>query len=237
MHFLAAFVMLIGASAWAQGVEAAPKPLWPDSPYSDADRDRAVERGVGFLYRFASDPESFTRWDSDLLWCFYSISATSANVRLREMARAMGYERAVQWRRSHPGPPQDGPGGLSEFVHGDLAAAGLGVPGEAVRDQVRVAAARYRTVDFLGFDPACEPPPADLPEDCRHCGSRNPRGAVRCARCNAALKFKSRYEVWLDALILTYRGDKCGVPLGAAYADVLRWIGRMRPYPSPNRPA
>lgn len=111
------------------------------------------------------------------------------------------------------------------------------MPGQAVHGQVRNAAARYRAVDFLGFDPASEPPPADLPAACPQCGSGNLRGALHCARCNSILKFKSRYEVWLDALILTYRGDKCGVPLGATYADVLQWIGRIRPYPSPNRPA
>ena len=33
---------------------------------------------------------------------------------------------------------------------------------------------------------------------------------------------KSRYDIWCDALVLTYTGDGCGIPMGASYVDVLR---------------
>ena len=42
---------------------------------------------------------------------------------------------------------------------------------------------------------------------------------------------KTRYDVWYDALITAYAGDRYGVTLGATYADVLKWLPTLRPYP------
>jgi hypothetical protein len=41
---------------------------------------------------------------------------------------------------------------------------------------------------------------------------------------------RSRYDVWYDALITAYVGDRYGVRLGAAYGDVLKWLPSLRPY-------
>jgi len=41
----------------------------------------------------------------------------------------------------------------------------------------------------------------------------------------------SRYGVWVDALTRTYTGERYGVRLGASFADVIKWIPVMRPYP------
>jgi hypothetical protein len=93
-----------------------------------------------------------------------------------------------------------------------MAATGLGaadVRDDATREQVRRIAARYSAADFLKFDPAREPA--------------------------SSLQFKDKYEIWLDALIATYRGDVYGVRFGASYDDVLRRIRVMRPYPSPKK--
>jgi hypothetical protein len=38
--------------------------------------------------------------------------------------------------------------------------------------------------------------------------------------------------VWYDALITAYVGDRYGVTLGARYADVLKWLPTLRPYPN-----
>src|SRR5205823_2414197 len=38
-------------------------------------------------------------------------------------------------------------------------------------------------------------------------------------------------DVWYDALITAYVGDRYGVTLGAPYADVLKWLPMLRPYP------
>jgi Prenyltransferase and squalene oxidase repeat len=68
----------------------------------------------------------------------------------------------------------------------------------------------FTSRDYLGFDPAREAPPA--------------------------LGQRSRYEVWRDALVLTYTADGFGMPLPASYADVARWAPAMRPYPNPAAP-
>lgn len=211
------------------------KPLWPGSRYTDQDRDGAVERGLQFIYQIARDPKAFAGWGHDFISCFHDIAETSKNPKLRDMARGMGHERALEWRREHPQPPGGDPIDLQNFVSGDIAATGLGVPGETDREQVRRAAARFSAVDFLKFDPTRELPPSDIPQECPKCRRQNRRGVTKCENCGAALEFEDRYEVWLDALIVTYRGDVYGVKLGASYDDVLRWIKAMRPYPSPKK--
>jgi hypothetical protein len=212
---------------------ASPKPLWPGSKYTEADRDRAVERGVQVIYKIASNPDDFNDWGHDLLWCFYSISSTAKNPKIREMTRSYGHELALQWRRNNPEPPVDNAGDLGDYVFGSDAANRLGVPdGPEIHERIRQGVARYTAEDFLSFDPTKEPPPSDVPNECPKCQEQNPRGTLKCLKCNARLTFKSRYEVWLDALITAYTGDVYGVNLGASYDDVLRWIKQMRPYAS-----
>lgn len=213
----------------------AAQPLWPGARYTTADRDEAVKRGLQFIYRLSKEPRTFGEWGHDLLWCFYTISATAKNSGIREMARRLGHERALEWRRENPGPPSDDAAELSDFLFGTIAANGLGVPeGAAIRGQIQAAAARYSAEDFLDFDPSREPPPADVPQPCPNskCGYQNRRGTKKCEKCNSPLTFKNRYDVWLDALISTYTGDVYGVKLGGSYDNVLRWITGMRPYAS-----
>jgi hypothetical protein len=45
----------------------------------------------------------------------------------------------------------------------------------------------------------------------------------------------SRYEVWLVAIIRSYLGERYGVKLGASYADAVKWLPAMRPYPPLSR--
>jgi hypothetical protein len=116
------------------------------------------------------------------------------------------------------------------LVFGSKGAAGLGVSDGAMKEELGRAAARFSARDFLDFDPAIEPPPVDVPEDCVRCGSYNRRGSRVCSRCKARLKMRSRYDVWSGALIATWDGDHYGVKLGASYADVLKWLPDMRPY-------
>src|SRR5579864_4295943 len=89
------------------------KALWPAAHYTNQDRDAAVERGLRFIYKLASNPDYFSRWGSDLLFCFYSISNTARNQKLRELARHMGQERARQWRREQTQVPANDPDDLA----------------------------------------------------------------------------------------------------------------------------
>src|SRR5215472_4616914 len=70
------------------------RPLWLGSRYTDQDRNMAVERGLRFISDAASDPQHFTEWGHDLLWCFYTIARTAKNAGLREMADCIGRDRA-----------------------------------------------------------------------------------------------------------------------------------------------
>jgi hypothetical protein len=144
---------------------------------------------------------------------------------------AMGRERAEVWSRENAELKENAPpGDIDDVAFGAYASEKLGCPNPRLKEQIRRAAPRYSAQDYLKFDAWHEPPPADLPEDCRKCNMVNARGATVCRRCGAPLKFQSRYDVWFDALLTAYTGDRYGVMLGAPYAQVIRWLPSMRPY-------
>jgi hypothetical protein len=92
------------------------------------------------------------------------------------------------------------------------------------------AAPRFTARDYLRFDPTNEPPPVDVPDECEYCGAGNIRGSKTCHVCKRPLKMRTRYDVWYDALITAYVGERYGVVLGARYVDVLKWLPTLRPY-------
>jgi hypothetical protein len=207
-------------------------PLWPGARFTDADRARATYRGLGFLYRTALNPRHFAVYGADLLWSFYTIATSVGDPTLRRMARQMGAERARRWRFSHLRVPHKATAdAVIAICCGHDAATALGVPDETLIPHLRRAASRYSAIDFLKFDPLREPPPSDVPEECTYDKADNLRGSTVCRQCQRPLTFRSRYDVWYDALTTTHSGDRCGVKLGAHYADVFRWLPSMRPYP------
>ena len=56
--------------------------------------------------------------------------------------------------------------------------------------------------------------------------------AKRVTDAKRRLEMLSRYAVWVDALICTYMGERYGIKLGASFADVIKWLPAMRPYPA-----
>ena len=106
----------------------------------------------------------------------------------------------------------------------------LGLRDPARTTQIKLAARKVSAPDLLGFDPGKEPPPDDLPYPC-DCSFQNQRGRKVCKQCRRRLLVQSRYRVWMEALANTYVGERCGVVFGARYADVLKWLPAMRPYP------
>ena len=212
-------------------------PLWPGARYTREQRDRAIARGMNFIYHsIACNPSDFREYGHDLLDAFYNIAVTSDNRELRRMAWNMGHERAVEYRRIYNSVPADiAAGELTDMVFGEDSATRLGVPDARMHKLLREAAARFTVIDFLAFDPSIEPPPVDLPKACGKCGFENARGATVCKRCGEKLKMWNRYDIYQDALINTYTGDRAGITLGAHYVDVLHWLPVLRPYP-PRRP-
>ena len=215
--------------------QTAARPLWPGSRFTEADRARAVERGLRFIYQTALDETNFAAYGSDYLWCFYTVSASVADVAARREARRMGAERARHWRRTRGTLPAGADAqAIADFAFGHDAANSLGLPDARLAAELRRAAAQFGPTDFLHFDPAREPPPADVPEDCRFDHTANERGAKICRRCGRQLRMRTRQDVWYDALIMTYTGERAGVPLGASYEEVFRWLPSLRPYRAPR---
>ena len=198
-------------------------------------RSVAVRRGLAFIYTAASVPKNFADYGDDLLWCFCEIASTSADPELKSIAWRQGHDLALRWRAGHVRADRDADAGdLYELVSGAQSADCLGVPDESGKLALRDAASRLAAEDTLGFDPAVEPPPGDIPKRCRKCGGENPRGSRTCSRCRTALVMQDRYAVWCDALIVAYTGDRYGARLGGSFADVVQWRPRMPPYPEPN---
>jgi hypothetical protein len=193
---------------------------------------RAARRGFEFLLRFAREPRHFEEWGSDFLNYFYVVADTAADADLRRRARTEGSKLARRWRRRNSSLPEEPEAEtVYDLAYGSLYADRLGARDPKLKAQLKLAARRFSAADFLWFDPASEPPPRDVPDECR-CGFWNERGRKTCARCRRRLRTWSRHLVWYVALIRTYMADSYGVSLGASYPDVLHWLQTLRPYPS-----
>jgi hypothetical protein len=199
-----------------------------------ASRDSAILRGLDFIYRTACDPDNFSEYGFDYLFCLHWIYSTSKDKHLRKTALQMGRERALYWRRENPSVPTDADADIiTSFVFASDSADRLGVRDDSLRPQIGRAAKDFGPQDYFWFDPRIEPPPADVPEACA-CGMENPRGRKVCRRCKKKLTMMSHYEVWLVALIRSYIGERYGVTLGTRYEDVIKWLPMMRPYCGPE---
>lgn len=119
--------------------------------------------GLRFIYATSLLPENFEKYGDNYLWCFAGIAVTSSDPALRSLARRMGQERAREWRIRHPRvPDRPDPDEILMLVKGSYAADQLGVPDQRMKADLVRAARHYRARDYLGFDPAREPPPGDI---------------------------------------------------------------------------
>ena len=224
-----ALVLLIAVLTGCRSNRVAP--LWAGSKYTEADRSVAMLRALAYIDRSAANPANFADYGSDYLYCFYSIAASARDPELRAAAGRYGRPAAERWAKSHAAVPANANADdVADLVFGWLAAAGLGQDDSRIKPQLRRAAARFTATDYMMFDPAREPPPSDVPEQCPTDSVWNARGAKVCKKCGRTLKMRSNYDVWMDALITTYTGDRYGIRLGASYRDALKWMPAMRPY-------
>jgi hypothetical protein len=191
---------------------------------------------VRFVFRSASQPSNFDDYGSDYVWWFGAISNTVRDERLRRLARGMALECARRWQQTHRTLPADADAEtIADFVSGADAAESLGLRDERLKEELRRAASRFSARDYLAFDPLKEPPPADVPDECDYDGADNPRGARVCRVCHRRLFMRTRFDVWYDALVAAYTGERYGVTLGARYTDVLKWLPVLRPYDAAGR--
>ena len=191
----------------------------------------AAHRGLELLRRIAGRKSTFARYSGHLLPAFYFIATTSRDRALRRGALTAGRERARYWKRQwHARRGKLDAGTVLDAVSAGYAAEQLGIPHRRIRRELEAAVARFSTLELLGFDPVSEPIPRDIPEDCE-CGAVNERGRRRCRACRRRLAPRSQYEVWYTALISLYFCERYGFQLPVRYADVMRLLPTLRPYP------
>jgi hypothetical protein len=189
----------------------------------------AVRRGIDFICSRICDAEDFDANGFDYLFSLLT-SVNSKDPRVRRRSQEIGKALSQRWVDQHPTIPSIADADMiTELVFGSLSASQFGVA-HSLRAKIQDAATSFGPQEYFWFDPVVEPPPKDIPEDCE-CGASNNRGERTCKECSETLDMKSCYEIWLDAMIRSYLGERYGVTLGARYADVLKWIPHMRPYP------
>ena len=204
-------------------------------PLSKALKANAVERGLRFIFKTSRNTKAFAEFGQDYLWCFYTISASAADPKLKQLAWEMGQKCARRWRKQNPRlPAKFTPGSISYWVFADYSANLLGIRGAEIKERLQQAVSQFQPEDFLAFDPTSEPVPHNLPKLCPKDKFRNQRGVTACVKCGTALKFEDPYDLLCDAIITTYSGERYGVILGAKLADVMQHIPELRPYRSPN---
>ena len=193
--------------------------------------EKAISRGLDYIYRLANTPEGFDGYGSLLICCFALVGATSRDRSLKRTASSRAQKLARRWHGAHSlSTFEAGPEVVLDFVLVSYALSRLGLRDAALRKQIRTAVQRFSVQDLLSFDPVSEPPPDDLPFTCE-CGLKNQRRRKFCKRCRKRLEIQSRYRVWMRALAATYVSGRCGILFGAGYLDVLKWLPAMRPYP------
>ena len=201
-------------------------------PDTTTQIDAAIERGLEFIYRLGQKQKCFANYGSSLVCCFALLAATSRNPKLRSLGRERAKQFLQRWSLLHPSLPADVNSDLLfEFILIHYARRRLRLRDAAGATAIKRAARNFSASDLLGFDPVKEPPPNDLPYRC-DCKFQNPRGRKVCKQCKRRLRIRSRYNVWMEALANTYVAETCGMFFGAGYADVLKWMPAMRPYPT-----
>lgn len=196
---------------------------------SELEAKEAVRRGLNFICFNINNPKNFDDYGFDYLFSLLT-SAKSMDKSVRRRSQEMGKDLSQRWIGQHPTVPSEADADtITELVFGSFSATQFGVA-HSLKSKLQDAALNFSAQDYFWFDPIVEPPPNDVPEECE-CGASNNRGARTCHQCREALEMKSCYEIWLDAMIRSYLGERYGVTLGARYADVLKWLPQMRPYP------
>ncbi|MFC1610248.1 hypothetical protein ACFL6C_04770 [Myxococcota bacterium] len=221
-------------TAAACAAKPAEPPLWSGSKFTRGERDRALLRGLEYIHELAEDPETFDNNIGDFLWCDYAIVATTPDPHLRYVAQSYGQKLAERWKAKTRGLPLE----ADMHVVWELAstlyvAESLGVPYETLREQLEPRIAAISVEDWLDFDPRREPPPTKRvvlkgKEACAAAGREAPVGGS-CPD----VKFRmTDLDIFYDAMITTYFGDRFGVTHGASFEDFARWLPQLYPYPT-----
>lgn len=171
-----------------------------------------------FISRVASDDDVAAYLGTGLLYSLASLARSAADPALRQSARELGRKSFRLWeRRLFESPDFADIEWVGEAVRGHGAGASLGLRRPAVREALRAAVTAFDAVALIGFDADRGPPRAP-----GFGGPRKPSPASDATQ--------SRWRIWCMGLTSAWCGEQGGVPLGARYAQVLRWLPHMRGY-------
>ena len=165
---------------------------------------------------------------------FFSINKSAGDPAVTALAWRYGNALARRWHRSYAALPADADAdSVAELTMALDAAEGLGVSDAALRGQLTAAVRRFSARAFLGFDPRRGSPPQVVvslthEDACMAAGIPIPADPARCPTLRRTLP---DYNLWYDALITTYFGDRFGVAHGASFAQLMRWRSGLQPYP------
>lgn len=216
------------------GTGDAKAPLFAGSQYTREERDLAVYRGLRFIYETAADETAFRLYASDYLWCFFSVAATTSDRELRHRALIMGRDLAERWRALDRSPAEQADADeVADRAMALEASEGLGVRDDALRAALEARVPEFDSIAYLGFDPRTAKPPAKQyvvsgEEACIAAGTPDAEPAT----CESKAFVYTDLDVFYDALITTYFGDRFGTPFGARFAELIKWRGELLPYPT-----
>jgi hypothetical protein len=217
----------VGLTACAAGPSDA---LWRESRFTRAERDHAVRHGLELIYSQAeNDQEFFVDNIGDFLWCYYSIVATTPDEELRAYALERGRALAERWKRGVWGLPLHAGMGVTWDLASTLyVAEELGVHHDTLRAQLEPAIRRWSVKRWLDFDPRTQPPPTT---------ELKLTGAEACAAvgkpgsgCPEVTREIVDMDIFYDAMITTYFGDRFGVTHGATFDEFIHWLPQLYPY-------
>jgi len=194
--------------------------------------NRCVERGLDFIESFASERKNLDSFAADIIFLFHHISETTDIPKIRQSALQKGKRAAECWRKIQRVPRKSYQ--LICTLIAEQAASDLGCRDELFRQRLHRKLSEQVIMDVLGFDPRLEPPPQDLTDDCKHCGVINQRGRYFCQNCRKKLEIISKYDVWLNALVVTHHLKVNNLLGKELYAETIKWMTKMRPYPKAN---
>jgi hypothetical protein len=187
-------------------------------------------KGIDFIAAFATNKINLRDYAADILFFFYHLATTTDDPMIKNKALSRGRKVASHWRELQSVPKE-----ITRLFHtlvAEQAATDLGIKDRSFRLRLHGKISLELIIEFLGFDPVNQAPPENLTDQCQLCKIQNRPGRVYCVSCRKKLTKLSRYDVWLNAIVITHHLHKNMLLGGELLTHVLKWIEQMRPYPT-----
>jgi hypothetical protein len=191
-----------------------------------------ILKGIEFVESFSRKQTYLKAYAADFLFFFIHIANSTDDHELGQLALLKGGKVARRWRKFQTVPRKTT--ALIHTIIAEQAAHDLGCIDLEFRERLQSKLTLERVIEMLGFDPSKQAPPADLTDDCQHCNYENLGNRVFCFSCRKKLDKLSRYDVWLNAIVVTHHLNIHQMVGGHLFKSTLKWMDKMRPYPTEN---